>query len=121
MNYNGSYAIDKVYNISINGDMVYVVGMSKYFDGIQEVYECKQISSDSDVDTTCIYTVAIDKNGKEISRDIFKYNNAEGTYGATVLNNGTVVICGSVLASDNAFNIDFEASETRCAALFAYE
>ncbi len=123
---------DRIFKMGMYEDAVYVVGISNYFDGIQDKYECEQFSSsESDDNVFCVYTAAIDKSGKEIGRGIFRCDanifassmsyGIIAKYGATILQNGNIVICGSVSKDENSFDISFETNETQKAALYVYK
>lgn len=123
---------DRIYKVGTYEDAVYVVGISNYFDGIQEKYECKQfLSSENSENVFCIYIAAIDKDGKEIGRGIFRCDadifmssmnyGISAKYGAAILENDNIVICGSVSKDENSFDVSFETNETRKAALYVYK
>lgn len=118
---NKGMAVDQVYGIHIKDKKAYVIGVADYFDGYQAKYPCEQISPNEKGNRVfSVYKVCVESNGTEINRDIFRCDINDAPSGSILLNNGSLVITGSVSINDNPFNINFPADVNYAAALFVY-
>ncbi len=118
---NKGMAVDQVFGIHEKNGKVYAVGMADYFDGYQVKYPCEQILPQEKGERVfCVYTVCIDKEGKELERKIFRcdINNTPGD--SALLPNGSLVIAGSVSTVDNPFDLKFPSGVEALASLFLY-
>ncbi len=119
---NKTMGVDQVFGIHIKDNKAYVVGMSDYFDGYQEKYPCEQISpSEKGYRVFCVYNACIDSKGEELDRKIFRCDINDTPCDSVMLPNGSVVIGGSVLTTENPFNLNFPLGVVYVAALFVYE
>ncbi len=116
-------AVDQVFGIHIKDNKAYVVGMSDYFDGYQIKYPCEQIlpqEKERGERVFCVYNACIDSSGKENDRKIFRCDINNTPCDSALLQNGFIVIAGSVSADDNPFNLNLLVVD-RLAALFLYK
>ena len=115
-------AVDQTFGMHIKDGKTYIVGMANYFDGYQNKYPCEQIFEYEKNDRVfCVFAICIDKNGKELYRNIFWCDINDEPCGFALLPNGSLVIAGSVSLNDNPFGVDFALDEGRRAALFIYK
>ena len=98
-------AVDQVFGIDVRDGYAYVVGMSDYFDGYQNKYPCEQIESDGAPRVMSVYTVCVNGEGKELYRNIFRCDENTTPADSVLLNDGTLVIAGSVSNFDNPFHL----------------
>ena len=113
-----SLSIDQVFAIETKDGNAYVVGMSNYFDDIQNEYICKQITeAETDGRVFCVYTAIIDSNGKELDREIFRCDEENIPTGAVLRDDGSLIICGSHSGDDTLPN----GTISKIATLFTYK
>ena len=119
---NKVMAVDQVFGIHEKNGKVYAVGMADYFDGYQVKYPCEQILPQEKGERVfCVYTVCIDKEGKELERKIFRCDINNTPCDSALLLNGSSVIAGSVSTVDNPFDLNLPSGVDRLAALFLYK
>ncbi|MBR5223066.1 MAG: hypothetical protein IKV81_02755 [Clostridia bacterium] len=119
---NKGMAVDQVFGIHIKEQKTYVVGMADYFDGYQSKYPCEQISKDEKGDRVfSVYTVCVDKNGKELNRNIFRCDINNTPCDSAMLSNGNLVIAGQVSSYENPFKLDLPYDFNRAAAFYIYK
>lgn len=114
---NEGLSVDQVFAIEIKDGNTYVVGMSNYFDDIQNKYPCKQITESESEEVFCVYTAVIDNKGKELDREIFRCDKENIPTGAILRDDGSVAICGSIAGEDTLPN----GTISKKATLFAYK
>ncbi len=116
---NEGLSVDQVFAIETKGNNTYVVGMSNYFDGIQSKYPCEQIKEPETDEliqqVLCMYVAVIDRDGKEIDRRIFMCDEDNIPTSAVVRDDGSIVICGSVLGEPFP-----NGTDGKIATLFVY-
>ena len=119
---NKGLAADQVFGIHIKDEITYVVGMANYFDSYQEKYPCEQISStEKESRVFCVFNLCIDSEGKELDRKIFRCDINNTPCDSALLQNGFLVIAGSVSSIDNTFNLYFPTNVDALASLFLYK
>jgi hypothetical protein len=116
-------AVDHTHGILLNNGKVNVVGTAYYFDKYNSKYPCKKIGKEDEGDRLFVaYNLSIDdKKGKELHRDLFLNSVENEPRDSVVLNNGTVVIAGTVSAMYNSLDLTFYDDYDKLGALFIYE